>query len=98
MRIALAVCHSGLIGGSTRSLPRMACPAAARGQAGASELKIHAARDFSLRGSFWNLTLAGMQGMFVVILAVVILAEIILDPLISLWEFRCASRSATCMR
>ena len=55
----------------------------AHGQAAASELKIHAARDFLYAVLFGTLPWLAWQGLFVVILAVVILAEIIL----TLWDF-----------
>lgn len=55
----------------------------ARGKAAASELKVHAARDFLYAVLFGTLPWLAWQGMFVVILAVVILAEIIL----TLWDF-----------
>jgi hypothetical protein len=55
----------------------------ARGQAAAPELKIHAARDFLYAVLFGTLPWLAWQGMFVLILAAVILAEIIL----TLWDF-----------
>src|SRR5262245_48691267 len=55
----------------------------ARGQAAASELKLHAARDFLYAVLFGTLPWLAWQGLWVVMLAAVILAEIIL----TLWDF-----------
>src|SRR5712691_9816796 len=55
----------------------------ARGQAAASELKIHAARDFLYAILFGTLPWLAWQGGFAVILSLVILAEIAL----TLWDF-----------
>lgn len=55
----------------------------ARAQAAASELRIHAARDFLYALLFGTLPWLAWQGAYVVILAVVIVAEIIL----TLWDF-----------
>src|SRR5262245_20999590 len=55
----------------------------ARGQAAASELKLHAARDFLYAVLFGTLPWLAWQGFWVLILGAVILAEIIL----TLWDF-----------
>ena len=55
----------------------------ARGQAAASELKLHAARDFFYAVLFGTLPWLAWQGWWVVVLGAVIVAEIIL----TLWDF-----------
>ena len=55
----------------------------ARGQAAASELKLHAARHFFYAVMFGTLPWLAWQGLWVIILGAVILAEIIL----TLWDF-----------
>lgn len=55
----------------------------ARGRLAASELKLHAARDFLYAVLFGSLPWLAWQGFWVIVLSVVIVAEIV----ITLWDF-----------